>query len=869
MKKKIIKASIALLSIAALAVNILQAQTKWKMQPVVMQTRWAKDVNPNHTLEDYPRPQMNRANWTNLNGLWQYVITKKDSAMPLNFNGNILVPYPIESALSGVKKAILPDENLWYKKTINFKPSVKGLKTLLHFGAVDWQATIYINGKEVGSHTGGYTSFSLDITDQVKFGKNEIVVKVFDPTDQGIGPHGKQVLNPANIYYTPTSGIWQTVWLETVPKSYIQNLKITPDIDLSVVRIKVNGNSVEPININFNNKIFTGKTGQDIIVPVKNPILWSPENPFLYTFSVKQGADEVKSYFGMRKISIQKDAKGFDRITLNNKPYYNLGTLDQGFWPEGLYTAPTDEALAYDIKAIKAMGFNTIRKHIKVEPAKWYYYADKLGVLVWQDLVDPNQGLPPGSKSQFENESDEILKQLHNYPSITTWVVFNEEWGAYDQARITKWVKDTDPTRIINGHSGGVLYIDGKKSKGADTVYVNSDMTDIHSYPQPMQSKKETGKAQICGEFGGVGVSVPGHEWNDLQGWGYVQATPKDLIAKYTTMTNRLMQLKDEGLSGSIYTQPFDVEGEENGLMTYDREIIKMPIQTIRDINSQLIPLTPLPQTFRIGKTIDQEDTDGRYPELLKLFETGKRDSAFLRRLTLIAIRRKDQDNATIAGNAYIMQLKQPFFHENLFFIRQITRTSKDKGFEMCLNDSSLVNAKLGRYVAQDLVQNIISKEEIAPYFKNDSTSPNWERIIGIVDKKYGLIGKERVYGEAMLYFMPKKDTTNLSKYFVLYYNTALTHSRYIINQVAWEIFQQINDSAILNRAIQIMEYDLATEYAVNTPAEVIDTYANLLYKIGRKSDAIKEEHKAVKYAPDNKEISEAFEKMKRGEKTW
>ncbi|HWW37853.1 glycoside hydrolase family 2 protein, partial [Pedobacter sp.] len=368
-----------LLGTAAISAN---AQTVYKMQPVAIQSRWAKEVSPRNALKNYPRPQMVRTSWTNLNGLWDYAITPKDAGQPVTFEGQILVPYPIESALSGVKKILLPTENLWYKKNIDFSPE-KGGRTLLHFGAVDWQATVFVNGKEVGQHKGGYSAFSFDITGALRSGSNELTVKVFDPTDQGTGPHGKQVLNPQNIYYTPSSGIWQTVWLETVPENYIEGLVMTPDIDKGVLNLEVKSASGAPVTTVIDGKTFKGNANERIVVPIANMKLWSPANPYLYDLTVKLGKDEVKSYFGMRKISIGKDAKGIDRIFLNNKAYYNLGTLDQGFWPDGLYTAPTDEALAFDIKAIKAMGFNTIRKHIKVEPARWYYWADKLGMLVW------------------------------------------------------------------------------------------------------------------------------------------------------------------------------------------------------------------------------------------------------------------------------------------------------------------------------------------------------------------------------------------------------------------------------------------------------------------------------------------------------
>jgi len=463
--------------------------------------------------------------------------------------------------LSGVKRALKPNQNLWYRRTFTSPSGGRGAKTLLHFGAVDWQSTIYLNGKEVGRHTGGYTEFTIDITGVLNAGTNELMVKVYDPTEQGIGPHGKQVLSPKDIYYTATSGIWQTVWLEPVPQNYISGLTITPDIDKGIVNVTVNSAVKSKVQLTLEGKIIIGRSNEVTLVPVKDAKLWSPASPYLYDLNVKMEDDEVKSYFGMRKISIGKDDKGIDRIMLNNKPYYNLGTLDQGFWPDGLYTAPTDEALAFDIKAIKAMGFNTIRKHIKVEPARWYYWADKLGMLVWQDMVNPNQGLPEGSKPEFEKESAEILNQLHNNPSITTWVLFNEKWGQYDQQRLTEWIKKTDPSRIVNGHTGELLYVNEQLRSPSPNAYVSADMTDVHSYPYPMISIKQAGKAQVCGEFGGIGVFIPDHQWNTSSAWGYIQEKPAALKAKYTIMNQDLQLMENEGLSGSIYTQPFDVEG--------------------------------------------------------------------------------------------------------------------------------------------------------------------------------------------------------------------------------------------------------------------------------------------------------------------
>jgi beta-galactosidase/beta-glucuronidase len=522
--KFILKTFLLLLILVTANNQCLQAQVIYKTKKITIPTRWTNEVSPKNVLPDYPRPQLVRKQWQNLNGLWDYAITEKKVGTPKGYNGKILVPYPLESALSGVQKSLQPTQNLWYRRLFQ-SPSLKsGERLLLNFGAVDWQATVFINGKQIGEHTGGYTGFTFDVTDALKKGNNEVVVKVFDPTDQGIGPHGKQVLRPQNIYYTPSSGIWQTVWMEVVPIANIRSLTITPNIDKSQVEITVNSAVKSTVQLIVEGRTIESTSNVMIVVPVKNAKLWSPTSPYLYDFIAKLGNDIVKSYFGMRKVSIQKDEQGVDRIFLNNKYTYNLGTLDQGFWPDGLYTAPTDAALSFDIKAIKAMGFNTIRKHIKVEPARWYYHADKLGMLVWQDMVNPNQGLSEGSKAEFERESQEMLVQLHNYPSITTWVLFNEKWGQYDQERLTKWIKKTDPSRLVNGHSGEYLYVNKVLRSPSPDAYISADMTDVHSYPNPMLPIKQQNKVQVCGEFGGIGVPIEGHLWDDLvAGWGMME----------------------------------------------------------------------------------------------------------------------------------------------------------------------------------------------------------------------------------------------------------------------------------------------------------------------------------------------------------
>lgn len=592
------------------------SQSSWKMRPVAIQTRWAKQVNPTNVLPEYPRPQLVREQWVNLNGLWQYAITDKDAKQPSSFDGEILVPFPVESALSGVKKPVLPTQRLWYKRSFARPATKEGERVLLHFGAVDWQTKVYVNGKEAGQHTGGYQNFSFDITALLVSGRNELVVDVYDPTDQGPNPHGKQVLAPKGIRYTATTGIWQTVWLETVPAIAITDLVITPEVDEDYLSLTVHTSGETDYTIeaiaSTDGKMagsVKGPSNQALKLPLRNAHLWSPEDPFLYDLSVrlvKNGAvkDKVKSYFGMRKIAVKKDDQGQERIFLNNRYTYNLGVLDQGFWPDGIYTAPTDEALRFDIAAIKGMGFNTIRKHIKIEPARWYYHADKLGMLVWQDMVTC-ASLEPDAKAAFEVENEANVDQLYNHPSIICWVLFNEGWYTYDQPRLTQWLQQRDHTRLINGHTGENYGKDGPQDLAGK--WANSDLTDIHDYPGPGIAPALPGKARVLGEWGGVGVPVKGHQWNAAAGWGYVKITPSEMIDKYASMVKRLKTYETAGQSGSIYTEPFDVEIEENGLITYDREVVKVPLETLRRLHA---PFTAQERSKMLLPTLALKNAD-------------------------------------------------------------------------------------------------------------------------------------------------------------------------------------------------------------------------------------------------------------------
>jgi len=853
-------------------------------------TRWSENAEAANKWP-YPRPQFKRNSWTNLNGKWQYCVTDSSAKYPIFSTDSINVPFPIESQLSGVGKVLMPDQKLWYRREIKIEKV--SANYMLNFGAIDYHATVFINGKLVGKHDGGYSAFSLDISEFVRRGNNEVVVCVLDPTDAGPNPHGKQVLNPENIYYTPSSGIWQTVWLEQLEKTHMTSILLTPDIDTKTVEVTFEVINTEKMPINMqidinskNNKDLTktipipiGMSKQKVKFSIPNAHFWSPDDPYLYDLKFtlnknRKTYDIVESYFGMRKIDIQKDSRGIDRIFLNNKYTFNLGVLDQGFWPDGLYTAPSDEALQYDIKAIKAMGFNTIRKHIKIEPDRWYYYADKLGILVWQDFVNPPHNLPQGSKDIFEKEIKITINQLYNHPSIVAWVLFNEGWGAYDQARLSKWVKDYDPTRLLNGHSGQMLYTDNQLRELPIDPWRNSDLVDIHSYPFPRNTPNLINKAKVVGEFGGIGVSVNGHEWNDLQGWGYIQTTADEFKSQYRKMIDSLKELEKLGLSASIYTQPFDVEGEENGFITYDREIIKIPLDTIRDLNRMIIHPTFEPDShFFIAKNLDPNDNDSRFSELLALHKAGNKDSSMLRRLTLIAFRQKKQDLLTELGNDFISMMKNPLSLSNLQFIQFITRTTKDKGFSLFIENSNKIDSILGKNQARYSIKSILEKEIIPPYKYDSSKKYNWDALQEEVTHKYGDIGEEAILGRRMVEyggFLGNKPQWNLfGKYYVLYFKKALAHPDYRINEISWALFLHINDPEILQFAVEVMKYCIET---YDRSPEALDTYANLLYKTRQTQNAIEWETKALnmlKGTSHESIFAETLQKMKDNKPTW
>jgi beta-galactosidase/beta-glucuronidase len=507
------------------------------------------------------------------------------------------VPYPIESSLSGVKKALLPDQRLWYRRSFNVPMPVKDQHWLLHFDAVDWEASVLLNGHLLGIHKGGYSAFSFDITPFLQRGENELVVSVWDPTEKSRNAYGKQSLTPHTTWYTATSGIWQTVWLEPVSSVSISSLTLTPNLDKKTLQLTVHANiltkgySVEATAATKGDPISSikGAPETDLSLPIFNPHPWSPKDPFLYDLTVRllykgRVVDSVRSYFGMRKIEVKKDEHGLDRIFLNGQYIFNLGTLDQGFWPEGCYTAPTDSALFYDILAEKQMGFNTIRKHLKVEPARWYYHCDRLGMLVWQDVparyprIDSSTDTKE-ARAQFEWEMQEEFRQLHNSPAIIMWILFNEDWAIYDKDRLEDWARKTDPSRLLNTNTGS------KKNPG-----LSGDLSVVHHYCYPIMPPRIPGRASILGEFGGITDVIEGHDWIPSKQWGHGEVMPGvDFPWIYEDMMRRVKEYESEGLSGSIFTQPYDVEQEKCGLMTYDRALFKIPVDTVRKINETIV----------------------------------------------------------------------------------------------------------------------------------------------------------------------------------------------------------------------------------------------------------------------------------------
>lgn len=588
------------------ALCALNTSAQWKPAGDKIKTDWAAQIDPEHVLPEYPRPIMERSEWQNLNGLWNYAVIDKGAALPHDYEGQILVPFAIESSLSGVGRMLGEQAELVYHRSFTTPSGWRGQRVLLHFGAVDWKANVWVNGIKVGSHTGGFTPFSFDITAALNNnGKNDLTVKVWDPTDKGPQPRGKQVSRPGGIWYTPVSGIWQTVWLEPVPQRYIENLRITPDIDNHLLTVEVQTSTPAATDLlqvsvyDGTDLVATGKSINGQPVEVAMPAdakLWSPDSPNLYNLKVslcdgKKVIDAVDSYAAMRKYSTRRDKDGIVRLELNNRPLFQYGPLDQGWWPDGLYTAPTDEALLYDLQKTKDFGFNMIRKHIKVEPARWYTYCDQLGIIVWQDMPSGDRNpewqnrkyfdgvervRSSESEATYRKEWKEIIDCLYSYPCIGTWVPFNEAWGQFKTVEIAEWTKQYDPTRLVNPASGGNHYTCG-------------DMLDLHNYPAPEMYLYDAQRATVLGEYGGIGLVMKDHLWEPNRNWGYVQFnSSKEATDEYLKYADMLLQLIKRGFSAAVYTQTTDVEVEVNGLMTYDRKVVKLDEVRVAEMNKRI-----------------------------------------------------------------------------------------------------------------------------------------------------------------------------------------------------------------------------------------------------------------------------------------
>jgi beta-galactosidase/beta-glucuronidase len=587
----------------------------WQPVPGHLMTRWTKELRPENAWQEYPRPQMTRSEWLNLNGLWDYAIVSVDIEMVENYTGKILVPFPIESALSGVKRTLQPDERLFYRRNFSLPAAWYGQRILLHFGAVDWQATVWINGNRLGMHQGGYLPFQFELTQYLKEGENELVVAVWDPTDTHWQQRGKQVLSPKSIWYTQVSGIWQTVWLEPVQETYISRLKITPDIDAQTVQVEISmaGNCDLPcvgrVQVHKSGSLVSEAvvetSARKINLPIPEPKLWSPDSPHLYDLVVEMGNDQVESYFGMRKFSLGRDIQGRMRLCLNNQPLFQFGPLDQGYWPDGLYTPPSATAMRFDLEQIKGLGCNMLRKHVKVEPALYYYNCDRLGLIVWQDMMSGGNAVGDAtsllailfgsrrrdrnyryagrdevdSRADYQRELAEMVDHLGNFACIGVWVPFNEGWGQFDAKATASWLTTYDPTRLVD-HASGWFDQGG------------GDCKSLHVYFKKLpKDKPERQRALVLSEFGGYALNLKEHAWNSGVEFGYSKyASVEALTEAYVSLIeDQLQPWIAGGLSAAIYTQTTDVEIEVNGYVTYDREVEKMDFVRLRQVHQELL----------------------------------------------------------------------------------------------------------------------------------------------------------------------------------------------------------------------------------------------------------------------------------------
>ena len=631
------------ISFSAIFLAIVMSAQEWAPVGENIKSPWAEQVDPSNPLPEYPRPQMVRADWQNLNGLWSYAITDA-SAETFTAEGNILVPFAVESSLSGVGRKITKNDALWYERQFTIPKKWKGKNVLLHFGAVDWHAEVYVNDALVGEHKGGYDPFSFDVTGYLtKSGKQTLKVKVKDATDNSLQPRGKQCFINRSIWYTPVSGIWQTVWLEPVSPAHVKNYYIVSDIDNGTLSFDVDactaeGDVVKVALLEGGVGYSAEKPSQTVLaeavvedgkamVNVADVKTWSPDSPYLYGVKVwieRKGkvVDSVDGYTAMRKISIVKDEtpNHYRRMALNNEPLFQFGPLDQGWWPDGLYTAPTDEALLFDIIKTKEMGFNMIRKHIKVEPARWYYYCDLHGMLVWQDMPcigdhakkqmparDPeivaavsnkwssdsflggtDCVIPQEWKDNFYREWTNIINAFKNFQCIVVWVPFNEAWGQFDTPAAVKLTRELDPTRLINQSSGGNYDL----SEGVEGF---GDILDVHHYPCPAMNIFERKFVNVLGEYGGIGLPVEGHTWEIARKWGYGgnKTNREEVMKQYEDFLEMLKVFVQTGCAAAVYTQTTDVEGEVNGLITYDRKVIKVDMPRLATGNKSVIDSMP------------------------------------------------------------------------------------------------------------------------------------------------------------------------------------------------------------------------------------------------------------------------------------
>ncbi len=578
-----------------------------------MLTPWGEKLDREHPLPEYPRPQLVRQSYWNLNGPWEYAITKTPEK-PTALQGEIVVPFSPETPLSGVGHILQPDEYLWYRRTVSLPQGFgRGERLLLHFGAVDQRCTVWVNGREMGSHIGGYLPFTLELTDLLPANTLTLELCVTDPTDTGSLSRGKQRLKNTGIWYTPQSGIWQTVWLECVPQNYLRSLRITPKLEDKAVHFHLEADdpAAAAVTIHKDGVILaegqTDETGKiTLSIPAKQLHMWAPENPFLYDVTiVLPGGDRVESYFGMRSFGIGTDEKGLPRLLLNGKPYFQNGLLDQGYWSDGCYTAPSDEALIHDIAEMKRLGFNMLRKHIKVEPLRWYYHCDRLGMLVWQDMMNGGSSYSPLSIYVFSNlglqikddryryfsrtdeagrchyyeELGQMIDLLYNTVSLALWVPFNEGWGQFDALKATEFIRKRDNTRPIDHASG--WYDQG-----------GGDIKSIHWYFRPYHHKQPPQEQRpIClTEYGGYNCAIPGHCWGEGAEFGYKKITdPAEFNRAFQKlMEEQILPAKEMGLAAAIYTQVSDVEGERNGLLTYDRKVCKADEAIFRAVNAKL-----------------------------------------------------------------------------------------------------------------------------------------------------------------------------------------------------------------------------------------------------------------------------------------